>query len=53
MTTCSCTVSSDYWSSSTYTSIQFTAWGVNFFGGSVAAIGKANPGYVRAVRGGS
>jgi len=51
--TCSCTVSSYYWSSSTYQSSPGYAWGVDFGAGGVYYDYKTDPGYVRAVRGGS
>jgi len=53
VTTCSCTVPSGYWSSSTYAGYPQFAWGVDFSGGLVGAVGKDGVLYVRAVRGGS
>jgi hypothetical protein len=52
VTTCSCTASGFYWSSSTYPDFPVDAWGVNFFGGNGLAGGKAGTLRVRAVRGG-
>jgi len=52
-TTCSCTASSYYWSSTTIAGSPPGAWLVNFDGGHVANTGKFVPLYVRAVRGGS
>ena len=52
VTTCSCTVSSDYWSSSTYRDSPDYAWGVASDGG-VSAHVKILATSVRAVRGGS
>jgi len=51
--TCSCTVSSSYWSSSTYQGIPSSAWFVFFNDGFVSASSKASSFLVRAVRGGS
>jgi len=53
VTTCSCTVSSYYWSSSTYALSTTIAWTVDFLDGAVTATYKTNGYYVRAVRGGS
>ena len=55
VTTCSCTQSGPYWSSTTamYQSDPGLAWGVGFYDGSVFANVKSNDYYVRAVRGGS
>jgi len=53
VTTCSCTVSSYYWSSSTYAGNTTSAWIVYFFDGGVYATSKTDSYYVRAVRGGS
>jgi hypothetical protein len=50
--TCSCTSSSNYWSSSTVAGHPVTAWDVFFFGGFVGNDGKGSTGVVRAVRGG-
>ena len=47
------TVSSFYWSSSTYAGYPLYAWGVDFFDGLVPVGLKALGYYVRAVRGGS
>ena len=49
---CSCTVSSNYWSSTTYANNPTNAWNVNFNDGNVNANNKTNNNYVRAVRGG-
>jgi len=51
--TCSCTVSANYWSSSTYQNNPNNAWNVNFNDGNVNNDNKTNTNYVRAVRGGS
>ena len=51
--TCSCTVPSFYWSSSTFAGLPQFAWGVNFVGGSTDANLKGSSLWVRAVRGGS
>jgi len=53
VTTCSCTQSSLYWSSTTYQFTPSGAWGVNFFVGFVNADAKTFSYYVRAVRAGS
>jgi hypothetical protein len=53
VTTCSCTGSFLYWSSSTYASTPQTAWVVNFYDGLTTADGKFFTDYARAVRGGS
>jgi Protein of unknown function (DUF1566) len=53
VTTCSCTRSSIYWSSSTYQDFPYTAWGVFFDYGNVDYVNKSTGYYVRAVRGGS
>ena len=53
VTTCSCTQSDDYWSSTTQNLNPFNAWFVSFNTGVVNAGGKNNGVYVRAVRGGS
>ena len=50
---CSCTISSNYWSSSTYANTPTDAGFVNFFAGGTGAFSKSNDSYVRAVRGGS
>ncbi len=52
VTTCSCTVSGNYWSSSTYAFNPQGAWFVGFGDGLVDALGKSNFNRVRAVRGG-
>jgi len=51
---CSCTASSDYWSSTTSRGNPFNAWYVNFFYGNVFTYEyeRSLNGYVRAVRGG-
>jgi hypothetical protein len=53
--TCSCTVPSFHWSSSTYvvSGQTQTAWGVYFSDGYLGQLPKTNTYYVRAVRGGS
>ncbi|MEB2283138.1 MAG: hypothetical protein B6D46_03155 [Polyangiaceae bacterium UTPRO1] len=53
VTTCSCTQSSLYWSSTTYQFSPDFAWFVSFFDGDVSPNGKGYDNYVRAVRGGS
>jgi len=50
---CSCTVSSGYWSSSTYAISTASAWNVYFSDGFAFGSGKSFEYYVRAVRGGS
>ena len=52
VTTCSCTQSNDYWSSTTYQDIPNDAWFVNFSYGGDSANSKSSNYYVRAVRGG-
>src|SRR5262245_50196303 len=53
-TTCSCTQSDFYWSSTTYQNSPVFAWGVSITDvGFLGANQKANGGRVRAVRGGS
>ena len=52
VTTCSCTRSSYYWSSSTNRSNPDAAWYVDFDGGNAFNGGKTYGRYVRAVRGG-
>ncbi len=51
--TCSCTISSNYWSSSTFADFPAYAWLVDFYGGGTSAVSKTGSYYVRAVRGGS
>ena len=46
------TVSSNYWSSTTYAGNTFSAWGVSFSDGGVGNRSKSGGNYVRAVRGG-
>ncbi|MDK9719076.1 MAG: DUF1566 domain-containing protein [Trichlorobacter sp.] len=46
------TVSSYYWSSTTYASSTSSAWGVGFYDGNVGSPNKGNGYYVRCVRGG-
>ena len=53
VSTCSCTQTNAYWSSSTYLDVSSNAWVVYFNDGYVVGYLKANNGYVRAVRGGS
>lgn len=53
VTTCSCTQSSFYWSSTTYQFDPSGAWGVFFDDGLVSADYKSGNYYVRAVRVGS
>lgn len=53
VTTCSCTVSSYYWSSTTYQNSPNYAWVVYFYDGVVGANYKSDDFSVRAVRGGS
>jgi len=52
VTTCSCTRSDDYWSSTTNRNYEGVAWGVGFSYGDVGDDGKGDAYYVRAVRGG-
>ena len=47
------TVSSYYWSSTTYAVYPSSAWYVSFHNGNVSYLGKTFSYYVRAVRGGS
>lgn len=49
--TCSCTSTSLYWSSSTFTRFSSDAWGVSFADGAVVNGLKVTGAYVRAVRG--
>jgi len=51
--TCSCTVSSFYWSSSSFARNPGFAWVVDFNDGYVDFVGKTSGYYVRAVRAGS
>lgn len=53
VTTCSCTQSNYYWSSTTLQSSPTYAWFVDFSNGDVLPNAKSNFLYVRAVRGGS
>ena len=53
VTSCSCTVSSGYWTSSTYQVTPDYAWYASFYAGSAGIDAKASGYYVRAVRGGS
>ena len=53
VTTCSCTWSGDYWSSTTYQPIPIDAWSVDFGSGIVDVLNKSTGPFVRAVRGGS
>jgi hypothetical protein len=46
------TISSNYWSSTTFASYPSYAWGVGFYGGGVYDYGKYGGSYVRCVRGG-
>jgi Protein of unknown function (DUF1566) len=50
VTTCSCTQSFYYWSSTSYHSTPTAAWFVNFGDGSVVSFSKGNVMAVRAVR---
>jgi hypothetical protein len=50
--TCSCTVASEYWSSTSHAFSPSFAWYVYFDDGSVGSTVKSSPLYVRAVRGG-
>jgi hypothetical protein len=52
VTSCSCTQSDDYWSSTTYQPNPGGAWFVDFFDGFVNSNAKTARSYVRAVRGG-
>jgi hypothetical protein len=51
--TCSCTVSSNYWSASAFRGNPAYAWNVYFFYGDLNYDGKTGYNYARAVRGGS
>ena len=53
VTTCSCTVPSRYWSSSTHAGIPVNAWTVNFHEGPAVSFDKTDTRFLRAVRGGS
>ncbi len=53
VTTCSCTKSYGYWSSSTFHDSPSWGWFVYFVVGGVYADAKTAPAHVRAVRGGS
>jgi hypothetical protein len=53
VTTCSCTQSGSYWSSTTYQNYPTFAWLVSFYDGLVNTSDKSGSTYVRAVRGGS
>ena len=53
VTTCSCTSSTSYWSSTTYQFIHDSAWTVVFTIGTNSPNFKSESNYVRAVRGGS
>jgi hypothetical protein len=53
VTTCSCTVSGSYWSSSTAAGFPRYAWFVMFAGGDMSGDFKTQSYWVRAVRGGS
>jgi len=53
VTTCSCTRSSIYWSSSTYQPAPSYAWRTDFNDGLTDSYDTTGGGYVRAVRGGS
>ncbi len=50
---CSCTASSNYWTSSTFSDDPTLAWAINFFVGVVGSGDKAGGFRARAVRGGS
>lgn len=52
VTTCSCTASDVYWSSSTYADVPSNAWVVLFSDGLGGAVFKSSSFRVRAVRGG-
>ncbi len=53
VTTCSCTQSDYYWSSTTSKTYPDLAWSVSLGGGYLGVLSKSNSTYVRAVRGGS
>jgi hypothetical protein len=53
VTTCSCTGSGNYWSSSTSRLLPSDAWFVDFYDGGAYYDSKTDGRYVRAVRGGS
>ncbi|MEB2286330.1 MAG: hypothetical protein B6D46_08245 [Polyangiaceae bacterium UTPRO1] len=52
VTTCSCTKTNYYWSSSTAQGAPGNAWRVYFYDGTMNPVGKSGSLYVRAVRGG-
>jgi len=52
ITTCSCTRSNFYWTSTTYNPSTPMAWVVGFATGNTNSYAKTTPYYVRAVRGG-
>jgi hypothetical protein len=52
VTTCSCTQTNFYWSSTTNADVPSAAWPVGFGNGAVFILTKAGLDYVRAVRGG-
>jgi len=52
VTSCSCTVSSDYWSSTSLSSFPNNAWVVNLSNGAMFFGAKSTVRFVRAVRGG-
>jgi hypothetical protein len=53
VTSCSCTVSSNYWSSTTTQHTPGSAWYVGFYGGDVSFVNKDYNYFVRVVRDGS
>ena len=53
VTSCSCTQSNGYWSSTTYQYYPSSAWYVYFYDGLTFADYKTGGGFVRVVRGGS
>jgi len=52
VTSCSCTQTAGYWSSSTYAFISSNAWSLDFNDGNDLEVNKTLRYYVRAVRGG-
>jgi hypothetical protein len=53
VTTCSCTQSYNYWSSTSYQDFPYSAWFVSYYDGYVYYNSKNYSSDVRAVRGGS
>jgi len=53
VTTCSCTKSDFYWSSTSVAGTPHGAWAATFYYGIHGSVDKLNNLYARAVRGGS